>query len=128
MPSTQAAQILRESVGSTCRPFGTTATEPLVDVLVHAHDMTIPLGIEWDSPVEAAAAAAQRVWTMGFPWWPRRRLGGVELVATDCDWRAGSGDPVRGRVQDLLLLVTGRTARGCTPSRGPGLVTVLARR
>jgi len=35
-------------------------------------------------------------------------LDGVELRADDIDWSYGSGEPVVGRAQDLLLLVCGR--------------------
>jgi len=35
-------------------------------------------------------------------------LDGVELRADDIDWSYGSGEPVHGRAQDLLLLVCGR--------------------
>jgi uncharacterized protein (TIGR03083 family) len=35
-------------------------------------------------------------------------LGGVQLRADDLDWSYGTGDPVTGRAQDLLLAVCGR--------------------
>jgi hypothetical protein len=35
-------------------------------------------------------------------------LTGIELRATDVDWSYGTGAPVSGRAQDLLLLVCGR--------------------
>jgi hypothetical protein len=35
-------------------------------------------------------------------------LDGIALQATDIDWSYGSGQPVRGRAQDLLLLLCGR--------------------
>jgi hypothetical protein len=35
-------------------------------------------------------------------------LDGVELQATDVDWSYGTGRPVRGRAEDLLLLLCGR--------------------
>ena len=35
-------------------------------------------------------------------------LDGVELRATDLDWTFGSGSPVHGLAQDLLLVVCGR--------------------
>ncbi|MEV6634124.1 hypothetical protein AB0M54_25565 [Actinoplanes sp. NPDC051470] len=35
-------------------------------------------------------------------------LTGVELRATDLDWRFGDGQPVDGTAQDLLLAVCGR--------------------
>ena len=92
-------------------PLGTTYREPLTDVLVHGQDIAVPLGLEREMPVEAAAFAARRVWTAIFPFFPQRRLTGLELVADDSDLRVGRGAPVRGRTQDLLLLLTGRYAR-----------------
>jgi hypothetical protein len=35
-------------------------------------------------------------------------LDGVLLEATDLDWRYGSGTPVRGLAQHLLLVICGR--------------------
>jgi hypothetical protein len=35
-------------------------------------------------------------------------LTGVHLQATDDDWSYGDGDPVRGRSQELLLVMCGR--------------------
>jgi uncharacterized protein (TIGR03083 family) len=35
-------------------------------------------------------------------------LDGIELRAEDCDWRFGSGSPLRGTAQDLLLVYCGR--------------------
>jgi hypothetical protein len=34
---------------------------------------------------------------------------GVQLRATDLDWSFGSGAPVTGTAQDLLLVLCGRT-------------------
>jgi uncharacterized protein (TIGR03083 family) len=95
-------------VGSRRHAIGTTEVEPLTDVLVHGQDVARPLGRERPVPSAAAATAATRVWSMGWPFWARRRLRGLRLVATDSDWRAGSGAEVVGSTGDLLLLVTGR--------------------
>jgi hypothetical protein len=46
---------------------------------------------------------------MGWPFWAKRKLRGVRLVATDSDWSAGDGPDVRGSTDALLLLMTGRT-------------------
>ena len=90
-------------------PF-VTPMEPLIDVLVHGQDIALPLGRTRPVPVDAAVAASQRVWDLGFPFRARRRLQGFRLTATDAHWTAGSGLPVEGPIAALLLLVTGRQA------------------
>ncbi|SEO59153.1 maleylpyruvate isomerase family mycothiol-dependent enzyme [Trujillonella endophytica] len=109
-PPAEHARRLRAMVGSRRTAPFLTPLEPLIDVLVHGQDMTLPLGRIRPVPEAAAAAAAQRVWEMGFPFRARRRLAGLRLTATDVDWTAGSGAPVEGPVAALLLLLTGRTA------------------
>lgn len=80
------------------------------DILVHGQDIAIPLGRPRPMPTPAAVAAASRVWTMGWPFWARRRLSGLRLSATDADWTAGAGPEVRGPIAALLLALTGRAA------------------
>ena len=101
---------LREHAGSRRLPAVTNYHNILFDVLVHAQDIALPLGVDHAMPVEAARAGAQRVWTMGWPFWARRRLDSYRLVATDIDWAVGEGTTVEGPVSALLLLLTGRTA------------------
>lgn len=107
-PAQVAAQ-LRDLVGSRRHPPGTTALEPLTDVLVHAQDICIPLGIDRAMPADAAAAAAARVWTMGFPFHARRRFSDYRLVATDTNFAVGDGREVSAPIRELLLLLTGRS-------------------
>ena len=110
LPRAEYPRRLRAMVGSRrAAPF-VTPVEPLIDVLVHGQDITVPLGRTRTMPTAAAAAAAQRVWDMGFPFRAQRRLAGLRLAATDADWTVGSGAPVEGPVAALLLLVTGRAA------------------
>jgi hypothetical protein len=73
-------------------------------------DIAIPLGRQRAMPLAAAHAGADRVWTMGWPFWARRRLRGFRLTASDVDWSVGEGPDVRGPIDALLLLLTGRTA------------------
>ncbi len=107
-PPAQIATGLRGLVGSRRHPPGTTAMEPLIDVLVHAQDICIPLGIDRPMPTDAAVAAAERVWQMGFPFHARRRLSVARLVATDTDFAVGEGREVAAPIRELLLLLTGR--------------------
>ncbi|MBX7433570.1 maleylpyruvate isomerase family mycothiol-dependent enzyme [Mycobacterium sp. Y57] len=104
----QIAADLRALVGFRRHPPGTTECEPLTDLLVHAQDICVPLDIDRPMPVDAAVAAAERVWGMGFPFNARKRFAGVRLVATDADFAVGAGREVRAPIRDLLLLLTGR--------------------
>ena len=110
LPHAEYPRRLRAMVGSRRTAPFVTPTEPLVDVLVHGQDITVPLGRDRPVPADAAVVAATRVWEMGFPFRARRRLRGFRLVATDTDWTVGSGHPVEGPIAALLLLVTGREA------------------
>jgi uncharacterized protein (TIGR03083 family) len=91
-------------------PLGTTRWEPLLDALVHTQDIVLPLGLNYTMPIEAAHAAAGRVWSRSFPFFARRRLRHFQLIADDTEWMVGSGAEVRGPMSSLLLLLTGRDA------------------
>ena len=92
---------------------------PLLDVLVHGQDIARPIGRDRPMPPGAAAAAADQVWSMGWPFHVRRRLAGLRLSATDTGWSAGDGLAVEGPVSALLLLMTGRQA-ALDELTGPG--------
>jgi uncharacterized protein (TIGR03083 family) len=112
-PPTEILADFHRLDGSRHHPVGTTALEPLIDVLVHTQDILLPLGRVHRMPAEAACVAADRVWSRAFPFQARRRLALVQLHATDCAWQAGlggEGREVRGPIAALLLLLTGRTA------------------
>lgn len=119
-PAEEIVADYRRLDGSRRRPPGSSIREPLLDVLVHTQDIALPLGRHHAMPAEAARAAAERVWSMPFPFRARRRLRGVALVADDVAWRAGEGPEIRGPVEALLLLLTGRTA-ALDRLDGPGL-------
>lgn len=113
----ELAAALRGMQGSRKRPPGTTECDPLMDVLVHGQDIAVPLGIDLPMPAEAAAAAAHRLWTMRFPLNPQRRLRGVELVATDADFRVGGGRAVEAPIRDILMLLAGRPSAISVPTQ-----------
>jgi len=117
---------LRNLADSRRKPAITTLDNLMFDVLVHVQDVAVPLGLTVAMPLDAARAGAERVWRMGWPFWARRRLRGLRLVATDVDWAVGEGAEVRGPIQALLLLLTGRTAAALPPLDGPGLQRLAA--
>lgn len=111
---------LRALADSRRRPAITTTDNLLFDTLVHVQDVAVPLGLAAAMPLDAAREGATRVWRMGWPFWARRRLRGLRPTATDVEWSAGSGDEVRGPIQALLLLLTGRTGSALPQLSGPG--------
>jgi uncharacterized protein (TIGR03083 family) len=119
-PAGELVGLLRNLADSRRKPAITTVDNLLFDTLVHIQDVAIPLGRPVAMPVDAARDGADRVWRMGWPFWARRRLRGLRLVATDTAWSAGEGAEVRGPVQALLLLLTGRTEAALPQLDGPG--------
>ena len=108
MPTAQIIAEIRGMVGSQRHIQGVTYRETLIDILVHSQDIARPAGRRLSMPPDAAAFAATRVWRSGYPFWPRRRLARYALTATDADWSAGHGREVRGPIDAILLLLTGR--------------------
>jgi uncharacterized protein (TIGR03083 family) len=99
---------LRAMVGSRRKAPMVSMVEPMLDVMVHGQDMVVPLGRPREMPHEAAATAAQRAWSMGWPFHAKKRLRGFTLTAVDHPWSVGDGPAVEGPVRALLMLVTGR--------------------
>lgn len=93
---------------STHRVPTTTSVEPLIDALLHHQDIVRPLGRTRDMPPEAAAVAADRIRRLSFLIGTRKLLRSVRLVATDIDWTRGEGPTVKGPMQELLMLASGR--------------------
>ncbi|GFG51424.1 hypothetical protein CQY20_29765 [Mycolicibacterium agri] len=103
-------QWMRASVGNRRHPPGTTAADRLMDILVHGQDIAIPLGIERTMPIPAAVVAANRLWTMGSALNARKRFPKTRFVATDADFSVGEGAEIRGRIQDIVMTLSGRPA------------------
>ena len=126
-PTRDIVAELRTYADSRRLPVVTNYRNILFDVLVHTQDIAIPLGRDYPMPSEAARAGADRVWTMGWPFWARHRLRGVRLLATDTDWSAGAGVELRGPIGMLLLLLTGRTATALPHLSGQGIYAITER-
>lgn len=108
-PAELVAQ-LRETAGSARRAPGAGPLDPLADMLVHGQDLARPLGRSRTMPLEPAIAALGHVVKSRF-YGARKRFRGVRLIATDAEWSSGTGpEEIRGPVEDLLLLATGRSA------------------
>ncbi len=119
-PTADLVAELRAHAASRELPVLTNYRNILIDVLVHGQDIAIPLGIPRTMPTDAAHAAATRVWTMRWPFYAQRTLGRYTLTATDTHWSVGTGPEIRGPIDALLLLLTGRPA-ALPRLSGPGL-------
>ena len=61
-------------------------------------------------PIPPAVIVAQRLWKMGFPFNARKRFPNVTFSATDADFSVGTGEVVRGPIQDIVMVLSGRPA------------------
>jgi uncharacterized protein (TIGR03083 family) len=120
-PTEEIVHELRRDAALRTMPFVTNARNILLDVVVHGQDIAVPLGIDRSVPTDAGVASFERAWSMGWPFWARRRMRGTRLVATDAPVDVGEGDVVEGTLADLLLLVTGRSQAAAQRLAGPGL-------
>ena len=123
----QLVALLRQRAGRRITPPVTGARGPLTDVLVHAGDIRVPLGLP-HSPVADHVRPALAFVTVGRPlgFVPRGRLAGLRLVADDLDQAWGAGTPVTGSGIDLLMAACGRAA--VLPRLdGPGLAVLRER-
>jgi uncharacterized protein (TIGR03083 family) len=107
----QLVAALRAMPGNRRHPPGTTELDPLMDMLVHGQDIAVPLGIERRMPVDAAAAVAERLWRMRFPFNPSRTFAGAQLVATDVPgFELGTGRRVEAPIRDIVMALANRPA------------------
>ncbi len=109
-PTGQLVAEIRAIVGSRRPVPGVTYLETLIDILVHGQDIAIPLRRRHDLPPAAAATAATRIWSKPSLFRATRKLHGLRFTATDLDWTVGDGPEIRGPIEAILLLLTGRPA------------------
>ena len=109
-PTAEIVADLRGVVGLRKLAPTTTWRDPLLDIVVHAQDIAVPLGVSVAADVDAARTSAEWAWSVRFPQIRFGRLRGLRLVADDADWTRGRGAELHGPVEQLLLLCTGRPA------------------
>jgi uncharacterized protein (TIGR03083 family) len=110
-PSPEIIDLLRRRAG--CRfSIPRSGHDPvLTDLLLHDLDMRLPLGILRVTPEERLRVAFDHITSeqpaLGFTL--GSRLRDLRLETTDTGWAAGTGAPVRGPAEAVLLAATGRT-------------------
>lgn len=121
---------IRAGIGSRRHNSFVTPWDTLTDALVHSQDIAVPLGIDLAMRPDACALAAGRRWDTRRSWMAsvnrRLPLDDVSLVATDTDWRRGTGPEASGPMGAILLLLTGRPV-ALDRLSGPGAEAVRTR-
>ncbi|MFI7576672.1 maleylpyruvate isomerase family mycothiol-dependent enzyme [Micromonospora sp. NPDC049497] len=107
LPPERLLAALRDNATHPWTPPGGGPHGALAHDVIHGLDITVGAGLDRRVPTERVAMvlAGMRPRNIAFF---GTDLTGVELRATDLDWSYGAGDPVRGRAQDLLLVLCGR--------------------
>lgn len=106
----QLVATLRDNVGHPWSPPGGGPLGALSHDVIHGLDAAVALGLDDHASPQWVAVVLSGMR-------PRHLAGfgvdltGIELRATDADWSHGAGDVVRGRAQDLLLVLCGRRVR-----------------
>ncbi|WP_371677773.1 maleylpyruvate isomerase family mycothiol-dependent enzyme [Streptomyces sp. NBC_01276] len=75
--------------------------------VVHGLDITVALGLDRRVPEDRVRILLECVDARTLTFFGAD-LGGIELRADDLDWSFGTGTPLSGAAQDLLLLAYGR--------------------
>lgn len=107
LPAAQLLAALRDNLAHPWTPPGGGAHGALAHDVIHGLDITVGLGLDRRVPPERVAMvlAGMRARNIAFF---GADLTGVALRATDLDWSYGTGTPVEGLAQDLLLVLCGR--------------------
>jgi uncharacterized protein (TIGR03083 family) len=107
LPPETLVESLRANVAHPWTPPGGGVHGALAHEVIHGLDITVGLGLNRRVPPERVALvlAGMRPGNIRFF---GADLEGVALRATDLDWTYGTGTPIRGLAQDLLLVLCGR--------------------
>lgn len=98
---------LGDNAGHPWKPPGGGYAGALSHDVIHGLDITVPLGIGRKVPEDRLRLVldGMNAKTMGYF---GVDLTDIQLRADDLDWSRGSGTPLSGQAQDLLLVVCGR--------------------
>ncbi|MFJ8476088.1 maleylpyruvate isomerase family mycothiol-dependent enzyme [Kitasatospora sp. NPDC094011] len=103
----QMAAALRDNADNPWTPPVGGITAALGHDVIHGLDITVALDLDRKVPLERVEAVLAGVGARTLRFFGAQ-LDGVRLTADDLDWSFGTGAPVSGSAQDLLLVVYGR--------------------
>jgi uncharacterized protein (TIGR03083 family) len=117
---------LREHAASETRPPMTKAEDMLADTLIHAQDIRRPLHKPRAIPAERVITVLETMKNVTFLG-SKKRIAGLQLVASDVEWSTGDGPEVIGTGEALLMAMCGRRSV-LDELSGEGVATLRSRR
>jgi uncharacterized protein (TIGR03083 family) len=112
LPTDELVKNLRAELLHQWMPPGGGSQGALNHVVIHGLDITVPLGEPRRSPDSTIRIALDDLTRGGGHAHFGTDISGRTLSATDIDWSYGSGPPLRGSAEDLVLHMCGRTIPG----------------
>ncbi len=107
LSSAQLWESLRDDIEHPWSPPGGGPLGALSHDVIHGLDVSTPLGLDHHASPDRVGMVLAGLRPKNIAFFGVD-LDGVQLRATDIDWSYGSGEPLHGRAQDLLLLLCGR--------------------
>ncbi|WP_182906755.1 maleylpyruvate isomerase family mycothiol-dependent enzyme [Microbispora sp. H13382] len=99
---------LRDNAEHPWRPPGGGYAGALSHDVIHGMDITVALGIDRRIPADRLRVLLDHGMSPRSLRYFGVELDGVELRADDVDWSLGTGTPLSGAAQDLVLVLCGR--------------------
>ena len=110
LPASELVANLRSEVMQHWTPPGGGYHGALNHVVIHGLDVTVPLGVPRRSPDDTIRVVLDDLTKGGVHQHFGTSIEGRRLEATDLDWSHGSGPVLRGKAEDLALVLCARTA------------------
>ncbi|MDG9726933.1 MULTISPECIES: maleylpyruvate isomerase family mycothiol-dependent enzyme [unclassified Streptomyces] len=123
-PAGTLERFRRTALSTTKPPLPAVAM--LGETIVHGEDIRRPLGIDRDYPIDVVTLVAEYYRGSDLVVVAKGRIGGLELVADDSPFRAGSGPRVSGTTLALVMAMTGRSTY-CDDLEGDGVELLRSR-
>jgi uncharacterized protein (TIGR03083 family) len=99
--------ILRDNLDHRWKPPGQGYDASLSHDVIHGLDITVARDVGRKVPADRLQIVLDGLTPKSVRYFGTD-LDGIELVADDLDFRFGSGEPLHGAAQDLLLVICGR--------------------
>ncbi|MGW0908100.1 maleylpyruvate isomerase family mycothiol-dependent enzyme [Streptomyces sp. NPDC002853] len=103
----QLADFLRSNADHPWQPPFAGIEGALGHDVVHGLDISVALGLDRRVPLDRVRVLLEKVTPKSTKFFGAD-VGGVRLCAADLDWSYGTGPPLTGAAQDLLLVLYGR--------------------
>ena len=111
MPTGDLIANLRDETLHNWQPPGGGTVGALNHVVIHGLDITVPLRAPRVSSDEAMRVVLDDLTEGGAHTHFGTDISGREFSATDLDWSYGTGTPVHGKAEDIVLHIAGRTVQ-----------------